>query len=197
MTYSGVGISTSPGTDPGRRFVQGLGNPFPMINYTSSMLADDPIAQMICASLDEVLAPIISVLDCYDSYLDAHIAPIDFVRYMSSWILVNPQASWDDATVRKALAHAIRFYDFRGTSRGLHDYFKDIFGIDVVIEDSGSVITSRDSTDPSTWSAPGPPAVSISLQGNTDSESSLDLIQTLLAVAIPAHVTATLVDGKQ
>ena len=69
--------------------------------------------------------------------------------------------------------------------------------IEVGIEDSGSVTTSRDSTDPSTWSAPGPPAVSISLQGNTVSESSLDLIQTLLAVAIPAHVTATLVDGKQ
>lgn len=197
MTHSGVGISTSPGTDPGRRFVEGLGNPFPMINYTSSMLADDPIAQMICASLDEVLAPIISVLDCYDSYLDAHIAPIDFVRYMSSWILVNPQASWDDMTVRKSLAHAIRFYDFRGTSRGLHDYLKDIFGIDVAIEDSGSVITSRDSTDPSTWPALEQPSVNISLQGSTVSASSLDLIRTLLTVAVPAHVTATLVDGTQ
>ncbi len=197
MTYSGIGISTSPGPVPGRRFVPGLGNPFPMINYTSSLLADDRIAQMICASLDDVLAPIISVLDCYDSYLDAHIAPIDFVRYMSAWILVNPEASWDDNTVRKSLAHAIRFYEYRGTARGLHDYLYEVFGIEVGIEDSGSVTTSRDSTDPSTWSAPGPPAVSISLQGNSVSESSLDLIQTLLAVAIPAHVKATLVDGKQ
>jgi phage tail-like protein len=167
-----------------------------MINYTSSMLADDAIAQMICASLDEVLAPIISVLDCYDSYLDPHIAPIDFVRYMSAWILVHPEEGWDDSAVRKSLAHAIRFYELRGTARGLRDYLKEVFNVDVMVEDSGSVTTSRDFTDPTTWTVPGSPAVKVSVQGSQASSANMDLIHTLLEVAIPAHVTATLTEGS-
>ena len=53
------------------------------------MLAEDPVVQLLLGALDEVLAPIISVLDCFDAYLDPRLAPLDFVDYMSSWLLVS------------------------------------------------------------------------------------------------------------
>lgn len=185
-------IATGPTTPAGRRLVPGLPTPFPMINYTSSMLIEDPVAQKICGSLDEVLAPIISVLDCYDSYLDVFLAPMDFVRYMCTWILVNPELGWDDDAVRKSLAHAIRFYEFRGTSRGIRDFLTTVFDLDVTVEESGSVTTSRDSTDPSTWTIPPLPSATITVTGRDGAAVDMGLVGLVLDTAVPAHVDVTL-----
>lgn len=196
MINGAVSIDVPPGPVPGRRLVPGLQSPFPMINYTSSMLADDPIAQKICASLDEVLAPIISVLDCYDSYLDVNIAPLDFVRYMSTWILVHPETGWDEHAVRRSLANAIRFYEFRGTARGVRDFLSVVFNVDVAVEDSGSVTTSQDWTDPSTWPTPEAPSVHITISGREGASTDMDLVHMVMGAAVPAHVEATLSEGS-
>ncbi len=176
-----------------RKLIPGLQSPFPMINYTSSMLIDDPVAQKICASLDEVLAPIISVLDCYDAYLDAQIAPLDFVRYMCSWILVNPELGWGEDVVRNALSHAIAFYGRRGTAMGIEGFFAAVLQMQVSVEESGSVTTSRDSTDPSTWTVPVSPTVTITVHGQDGAPIDLNLANLVLTTAVPAHVEARLV----
>lgn len=196
MTAQDLAPTTTPPEQPGRRLVPGLRSPFPMINYTSSMLIEDPVAQKICASLDEVLAPIISSLDCYDSYLDVFLAPMDFVKYMCTWILVNPELGWDDDTVRKSLAHAIRFYEFRGTSRGIRDFLSTVFELDVTVEESGSVITSRDSTDASTWTIPSPPTATITVAARAGSVIDSGLIGLVLTTAVPAHVDVTLTEAS-
>ena len=195
MTTQDVTTAPSAPLETGRRLVPGLRSPFPMINYTSSMLIEDPVAQKICASLDEVLAPIISVLDCYDSYLDVFLAPMDFVKYMCTWILVNPEIGWDEDTVRKSLAHAIRFYEFRGTSRGLRDFLSTVFDLEVTIQESGSVTTSRDATDASTWTIPPAPTVSITVSSRSGAPIDHDLIGLVLTAAVPAHVDATLTEA--
>ena len=178
-----------------RKLIPGLQSPFPMINYTSSMLIEDPVAQMICASLDEVLAPIISVLDCYDAYLDAHVAPLDFVRYMCSWILVSPELGWSESVVRNALSHAITFYGLRGTSVGLERFFAAVLQLNVTVEESGSVTTSRDSTDPSTWPVPAPPNATITIHGQEGVPVDLNFVNLVLNTALPAHVDARLVEA--
>jgi phage tail-like protein len=166
-----------------------------MINYTSSMLIEDQVAQKICGSLDEVLAPIISVLDCYDSYLDVYLAPMDFVRYMSTWILVNPEVGWNDHTVRRSLAHAIQFYEFRGTSRGIQDFLTTVLDLEVTIEESGSVTTSRDSTEPATWPVPPNPSVTITVSGRGGTPVDMGLVTLVTNTALPAHVDATVTEA--
>lgn len=194
MINGAQSFDSPPGALPGRRLVPGLPSPFPMINYTSSMLAEDRIAQMICASLDEVLAPIISVLDCYDSYLDVFLAPLDFVQYMSTWILVHPETGWDEDAVRKSLANAISFYELRGTASGLKEYLGTVFNLDVTVVDSGSVTTSRDSTDASTWPTVEPPTASVTLRGRDGAAVNMDLVHMVLGSAIPAHVDVTVTE---
>lgn len=178
-----------------RKLIPGLQSPFPMINYTSSMLIDDPVAQKICASLDEVLAPIISVLDCYDAYLDAHIAPLDFVRYMCSWILVSPELGWNETVVRNALSHAIAFYGLRGTAKGIEGFFSTVLQMDVTVEESGSVTTSRDSTDPATWTVPAPPSATITIHGQEGALADTSFASLVLTAAVPAHVDVRLVEA--
>lgn len=194
MTIQDTATPANPVGPPGRRLVPGLRTPFPMINYTSSMLIEDPVAQKICASLDEVLAPIISVLDCYDSYLDVFIAPMDFVKYMCTWILVSPEIGWEEHTVRKSLANALRFYASRGTSRGISDFLTTVFELEVTVEESGSVTTSRDSTDPSTWTLPSSPTVTITVRPREGAVVDIGMINLVLETAVPAHVDATLTE---
>lgn len=194
MTVEDLSSTPAPAPPSGRRLVPGLATPFPMINYTSSMLIEDPVAQKICASLDEVLAPIVSVLDCYDSYLDAQLAPMDFVRYMCSWLLVNPEIGWDDATVRNALSHAIHFYELRGTSKGIERFASAVFNIEVTVEQTGGVTTSRDSTDPSTWIVPPPPRCTVTIRSRGGSKVDHATLELVLSTAIPAHVEVTLVE---
>lgn len=194
MTTQDVAAAIPAHTE--RRLVPGLKTPFPMINYTSSMLIEDQVAQKICSSLDEVLAPIISVLDCYDSYLDVFLAPMDFVEYMCAWILVNPELGWDQHTVRKSLAHAIRFYEFRGTARGIRDFLTTVFELDVTIEESGSVITSRDSTDPTTWTIPPTPTVTVTVRARQGGTVDMGLVSLVMDSAVPAHVDATLTEAS-
>lgn len=178
-----------------RRLIPGLQTPFPMINYTSSMLIEDPVAQKICASLDEVLAPIISVLDCYDSYLDAFIAPIDFVNYMCSWILVSPELGWSENLTRQALANANRFYEMRGTARGIRVFLPAVFQVDVTVEETGSVTVSRDFVDPATWTEPGTPSVAITVKGRNGVNVDMASLALVLVAGVPAHVDVTLTEA--
>ena len=189
-TYAGA-VKTN------RKMIPGLQSPFPMINYTSSMLIEDPVAQKICASLDEVLAPIISVLDCYDSYLDAQIAPVDFVRYMCSWILVSPELGWNESVIRNALSHAITFYGRRGTAKGIEGFFAAVFQVQATVEESGSVTTSRDFTDPSTWPAAPLPSVTVTVHDPAGRQRHPDanFARLVLDTAVPAHVDARLVEA--
>ena len=45
-----------------------------------AVFADDDLAQRFVGGLDDVLAPILNVLDCLDSYFTPALAPVDFTR---------------------------------------------------------------------------------------------------------------------
>ena len=196
MTVEALGPDGAPPIQSGRRLIPGLATPFPMINYTSAMLIEDPVAQMICSSLDEVLAPIISVLDCYDSYLDTEIAPIDFVLYMCTWILVQMPVGWEDKTVRRTLSHAIQFYARRGTAGGLKTAAAEIFGLDVSLTESGSVTVSQDHTDPATWPTAPLPAVNLTVRSLSGAPVDMSIFEVLLNAGVPANVECTATEAS-
>ena len=60
-------------------------SPHPLGATLPALYLDDVFAQNLCASLDEVLAPAISVLDCFPAYLDPRTAPPDMVDWLASW----------------------------------------------------------------------------------------------------------------
>ena len=171
-----------------RKFVEGLNTPFPLVNYTPSMLAEDPVVQLLLKALDEVLAPIISVLDCYDAYLDPRLAPLDFVDYMCSWLLVSQVEYWTEETRRASLTSTVQRSRWRGTARSFEERIDSLFGISILVTDSGNVIANSQFTDPDFWEKPVSPAVLVSVPKDSDAIASLEMIHEALQAVLPAHV---------
>ncbi|MDE0975619.1 MAG: phage tail protein [Candidatus Nanopelagicales bacterium] len=171
-----------------RKFIEGLNTPFPMVNYTPSMLAEDPIVQLLLGALDEVLAPIISVLDCYDAYLDPQLAPLDFIDYMSSWLLVSQVEYWTEETRRASLASTVPRSKWRGTVISFEERINSLFGVSVLVTDSGKVIANSQFTDPDLWEESASPAVLVAVPKSSDAFVSLEMIREALQAVLPAHV---------
>jgi phage tail-like protein len=152
------------------------------------MLAEDPVVQLLLGALDEVLAPIISVLDCYDAYLDPRLAPLDFVDYMSSWLLVSQAEYWTEETRRASLTSTTPRSRWRGTARSFEGRINSLFGISILVTDSGKVIANSQFTDPDLWEKPVSPAVLVSVPKDSDAIASLEMIHEALQAVLPAHV---------
>lgn len=171
-----------------RALVPGLQTPFPLRDYTPAMLAADPVANIFLEIFDEILAPIISTLDGYFAYLDPDLAPMDFVDYMSTWLLVSQEQGWNESMKRQALGSAVDRSQWRGTSKSIADRVTELFGGSCSVSDSGEVITDRDFNEPSTWPEASAPQVTVTFiptDGSTVNE--IDIRDALQSV-VPAHV---------
>ncbi len=71
------------------------------------------------AGLDDVLAPVISALDCLHGYIDPAVAPVDFVGWLGEWVGLTLEEDWSDARRRRLVARASEMYAKRGTVAGL------------------------------------------------------------------------------
>ncbi len=171
-----------------RALIPGLASPFPLRDYVPAMLAGDRVTNLFLDTFDEVLAPIISTLDCYSAYLDADLAPMDFVDYMSTWLLVSTEQGWTDSMKRQALANAVPRSRWRGTTQSISDRVTELFAGTCKVTDSGNVSTANEFEDPSTWPASNSPQVTVTFtptKGATVKESD---IRTALQSVLPAHV---------
>jgi phage tail-like protein len=171
-----------------RKFIEGLRTPFPLVDYTPSMLAEDPVVQLLLTALDQVLAPIISVLDCYDAYLDPYLAPIDFVEYMSSWLLVTQDEQWTENMKRTALASCIQRSTLRGTKKSFEDRLSELFGDSATVTDSGKVVVSAEPTDPNSWEPAASPSVTVDVPAAQLDAVSISTVKDFLNTILPAHV---------
>ena len=126
-----------------RGTVAGLSTPYPLWQYLPSILQDDPFTSQLTAGLDEVLAPIISVLDCLDAYVDPRLAPDDFTRWIASWSGLDWEDSWPLEQLRAAVPALAACYSDRGTTAGLQALLELLTGGSVEILDTGGVAWSQ------------------------------------------------------
>ena len=68
------------------------------------------------SAFDEVLAPLFTTLDCFDSYLDPELAPVDFVDWLASWVGVDIDETWTLERRRRLIQNAAVLYRIRGTA---------------------------------------------------------------------------------
>ena len=144
-----------------RAAMAGVSSPFPLREQVPAMLMDDPFACGLLDGLDEVIAPVISVLDCFDAYLDPHTAPEDFVRYLGSWLLATLDDPWDERAVRRDVADAYRRACTAGTTAGIYQRLVPHLVRSVSIRDTGTTTASESATDPADWVDAPPPVVRI------------------------------------
>ncbi|HEY8546321.1 MAG TPA: phage tail protein [Acidimicrobiales bacterium] len=170
-----------------RGTVEGLASPHPLGTLLPGLYQDDDLVQRFTAGLDEVLAPVIGVLDGFDAYLDPWLTPRDFLAWLARWVGVELDPSWPEDRQRAHVADAADLYAWRGTVRGLARLVEVTTGVrPEVLETGGAAWTAA---PPPAGTLPGSaaPALVVRLRApaGTVDVARLD---RLVAAAKPAHV---------
>jgi phage tail-like protein len=169
-----------------RGTVDDLDMPYPLRTLMPSVFQEDEFTVRWTTGLDDVLAPIVSTLDCIAAYLDPATAPADFLDWLAGWFGVAMDENLPLSRRRAAVTGAVDLYRMRGTSSGLRARLELAAGVPVEVTDSGGVAWSQTpNTDPPGEDVPW--LVVRVLAGETDvvAERTLD---ELIAADKPAHV---------
>jgi phage tail-like protein len=172
-----------------RGSVDGLGSSAPIGTMLPAVFADDDLAQRFVGGLDDVLAPILSVLDCMDTYYRPSLAPLDFAQWIGGWVGAETDGTEPEPRLRAAVAAAAYLHRIRGTRRGLAEAVRLAFGVEPEITESGAADWSARPLGP----VPGErrPRLHVHLRlphPTTVDEHRLD---ALVSAARPAHMPYT------
>ncbi len=175
-----VDISAQPirrGATPGAR------SPFPLEAQVPAMLAEDPLICAFLRGLDEVVAPVIQVLDCFDAYLDPRLAPPDMLAYIGSWILADIEDVWSENAIRDDVARSHERATWAGTAQAIRDRLVPREAQSVEVTDSGTTLLSVSPTSPADWTGGDSPSVRVAIAA-----TDLDRIRRIVSRLVPAHV---------
>ena len=169
-----------------RGTIPGLPSPLPLVEILPSLLRADRFADSLCASFDEVLAPVLLSLDGFHAYLDLGTAPDDMVEWLAQWLgmTVDPNAA--PAQQRQLLQSAGELHALRGTRRGLELAVQAELGVPVQVVETGA----------STWSTqpggdlPGEPVPAVVVVARPGAGQDVDpeRLDALVRAIKPAHI---------
>ncbi len=165
-------------------------SPYPLIGQLPAVFGESEFAVRWTEAFDDVLAPIINVIDCVHGYLDPRLAPEEFVRWLSSWFGVLLDESWPMAAQRAVVAEAVDLFRMRGTMAGLRRHLDIVVDGDVEITESGGTSWSiRPRPDPPTdvdhW-------VRVAVRPRDPGALSDDAVAAVIRAAKPVHVSHSL-----
>lgn len=169
-----------------RGTVPDLPTPHPLGQTLPGLYRDDPFTQEFCAALDEVLAPVVCVLDNMPAYLDLAMAPEDLLPWLARWVGISVDAALPGSRQRELLRVAASLQGWQGTARGIELAVEALLGLDVEVHETGAAAWSR---DPAT-AMPGSPGAQVLVRVNAPAGSAIDpdLVATVVAAVVPAHV---------
>ena len=174
-----------------RAAVEGLGTPYPLGTLMPAVYQEDPVAMQWTAGLDDVVAPVISVLDCLTAYTDPLLAPEDFLRWIAGWLGAVLDENWPLERRRAAVARTVALHRMTGTVAGLRMFLEVVTGSEarIEIEDSGGASWSQvpGTTPPGSAGA----RLTVRVSGPPGSADAA-LLEELIAAVKPAHVAHTL-----
>ncbi|HLX50564.1 MAG TPA: phage tail protein [Streptosporangiaceae bacterium] len=164
----------------------GLGTPYPLHTLMPAVYQEDSFTPRFTAAIDEVLAPIVSTLDCLGAYLDPMLAPDDFLRWVSSWFGEVIDENWPPQRRRRFVLEAVEIFRTRGTVAGLIKELELATGGRAEIAESGAV----------SWSLkpgaelPGEDVPRLAVRIVVDDVSTVNqtALDALIRAAKPAHI---------
>ncbi|WHM41520.1 phage tail protein [Streptomyces sp. BPTC-684] len=154
-----------------------------------AVFADDDLALRFVAGLDDVLAPVLNVLDCLDTYFDPALTPADFARWLGTWVGAETDGTEPEPRLRAAVAAAAALHRVRGTRRGLEEAIRLVFGVTPDITESGGAAWNARPLGP----FPGTPRphLHVTLRLPDPAPADTHRLDTLVATARPAHMPYT------
>lgn len=173
-----------------RGAVTGLDTPYPLRTLLPAILQEDSFTQRLADGVDEVLAPVISTLDCLEAYLNPLLAPADFLEWMATWFSEVLDENWPAERRRRFVAAAVETFRIRGTVAGLRRELELSSGGRVEISDSGGVGWSLKPEA----ALPGEDVPRVAVRVVTGDVSAVNraALEVLIRAAKPAHVVHTL-----
>ncbi|MDX3524622.1 phage tail protein [Streptomyces scabiei] len=172
-----------------RGSIDGLGSSHPIGAMLPAVFADDDLAQRFVGGLDDVIAPILSVLDCLDSYFTPSLAPVDFTQWLAGWVGAETDGTEPEDRLRAAVAAAAYLHRVRGTRRGLSEAVRLVFGVVPEITESGAAAWDARPLGP----VPGEarPRLHVTLRLPDPTSADEHRLDSLVAAARPAHMPYT------
>jgi phage tail-like protein len=152
LTYAGEGFASvrtalSTGEEPTPPAVSNrayLRNGLPAI-YRDER--DGDFGMRYIGALENVLDPIVAIIDGMPAHFDPGLAPLDILDLITAWLGIEYDESLPVAQMRKLVQHAAELGRRRGTRLGLEMALELNFpDLPLRIEDQGSVTWSTDPT---------------------------------------------------
>jgi phage tail-like protein len=171
---------------PMRGLIEGLPTPRPIGAELPAALQEDEFCQRMMSAFDEVLAPLFTTLDCFESYLDPDLAPYDFVDWMASWVGVDIDETWTLERRRRLIREAIFLYRSRGTAAGLASHVELYAGISPEIADSGGCEWSQ--TAGGAMPGSPTPGLTVRLRVEDLADVRYATVNRIVAASRPAHI---------
>src|SRR5579875_1496315 len=156
-----------------RGSVAGLGTPYPIGGLMPAIYQEDEFTMRWTGGLDDVLAPVISALDCLGAYVDPLLAPADFLPWLAGWFGAVLDENWPPGRQR-------------GTVAGLRALLELATGGEVEIADSGG--TSWSPLPGAQLPGEDVPRVAVRVTVSDPAEVDVAALDELLATVKPAHV---------
>jgi phage tail-like protein len=172
-----------------RGTVEGLPNPHPISGLLPAFMQEDDFTVRMTEGLDAVLAPLVSVLDCLDAYVDPMLAPDDFVPWLASWVGATVDSHWADQRVRLSIVTASEMHRLRGTVEGVRAQLVLATGGDIEVLGSGGIELSSAPTD---GVDEGDPHLVIRIAVDDPAAVRLSVVEELVDSMKPAHVPHTI-----
>jgi phage tail-like protein len=176
-------VAISP---PMRGMIEGLPTPRALVAELPAALQEDDFCRRFVSALDEVLAPLFTTLDCWDTYLDAQLAPDDFVDWLASWVGVDIDETWSLERRRSLIQDAVALYRIRGTAAGLAAHVRLYAGVTPEISESGGCVWSDTANAPMPGSAQ--PHLVVRLQVDDPAAINRTTVNRIVGASRPAHL---------
>ena len=182
-----------------RGILDGLPSPHPLGAAMPGLYQEDEpdsrtgrvgtnFTQRFTSAFDEVLAPVFSCLDNFETYLDPTLTPPDFLEWLAGWIGVELDENWPLERRRDLVREAVELYRLRGTALGVRKVVEIYTGVEPEVVDNGGVAWSTASQR----RLPGSPEPHVVVRVPVDDASTISRarLEALVATVKPAHVVA-------
>lgn len=169
-----------------RAHVDALASPYAFGELLPAIYQEDEFTMRWLSAFDEVLSPVVSVLDNVESYFDPTIAPLDFVEWLASWVGVELDETWPDDAKRELVANAVDLFRIRGTVHGLARHIAIYTGAEPEIEESGACTWSPQSGT----ELPGSARPSLIVRVRVPDAGAVDArrLDRIVLASKPAHI---------
>jgi phage tail-like protein len=168
-----------------RGLVDGLGVPYTLGALLPGVYQEHEFTMQFTAAFDDVLAPVISTLDCLDAYVDPLLTPPDFLEWLAGWVGALVDENAPEARRRELVARAVDLHRRRGTVRGLREHLEVLTGGRVEVNDSGGTASSV--TPGADFPGQAVPRLAVRVTG-PEWDVPKALLDAAVAHSKPAHV---------